>query len=398
MSNYSRSTIENILSHISSGNDSSDILPSIKDTTINLSTYYDSSVELEILNDMETKRRIIPIIYLAILTLLGSPGNLLILYIYFVRFRRKTTHRALVIALALADFLVCSLVIPFEIYQMTKEYTFVDEWFCKFCSTCKNAMVISSVLILLTLSVNRYWSICKPLRQQLRYYQTLKCIAFIACFSVLFAAPDIFLTGIKFHHLENNLVGRDCSNSEYYADTIYPMLYGSTRLLLYLLCTVALLVMCFLIGRTIVQHVMFCNQFRNSYTTKATSIFDGRPKEERLVLKQHVTNKHRTCNYIKQKLTDSPTKVTKTALIVSICYVIVYLPYMIIKVLAAIYEGHIMPQNELASIMMPILSRTHLINNVVNFIIYLAVDLSFRKECCNALFSIFCCIIGFYKE
>lgn len=372
----------------------------------NLSALNDTSVTLEYLNDEETKRRIIPIIYLTTLLVLGTPGNLMIIYIYFVKFKRKATHRTFVIALALADLLVCSFAIPFEIYQMTREYTFETEWLCKLCRTCKNAMTISSALILLTLSINRYWSICKPLRQQLRYFQALKCIACIVSFSIVFAAPEIFLTGIKIHYLDHNLIGRDCSDSENYAHTIYPMIYGTVQLVFYFSCTIILLVMCFLIGRQILIHVTFRRQFRLSrmFTKRrskessvSTTTIVSRPKVPSLAsLKQFFSNKER--NHTKHKNTTSPTKVTRTALVVSVCFVIVYMPYITIKLLAAITEGHIMPPSRLASIIMPLFSRTHFINNVVNFIIYLYMDLSFRKQCSNVLFSVCLHLVCFHRQ
>lgn len=362
-----------------------------------------NSITLEYLNGEETKRRIIPIIYLTILSLLGIPGNLTIIYIYLVKFRRKATHRTFVIALAIADFLVCLLAIPFEIFQMTMEYTFDAEWLCKLCRTCKNAMTLSSALILLALSINRYWSICKPLRLQLQFYQALKCIGAIVTFSVVFATPEIFLTGIKTHDLGNNLVGRDCSDSDKYAHTIYPMVYGLTQLVFYFLCTIFLLVMCFLIGRKILRHVSFRKQFRLSTmfrdrskdSSVTSSTKDGRPKAPSLAsLKQFFSNKEQTKKTPHCKNTNSPTKVSRTALVVSICFVIVYLPYIIIKLLAAVTEGDIMPPSRLASAIMPLFSRTHFMNNVVNFMIYLYVDSSFRKQCCDMVtsmcFHLFC--------
>ncbi|XP_071123233.1 thyrotropin-releasing hormone receptor-like [Mytilus edulis] len=349
-----------------------------------------SDITLEYLNDVETERRIVPIVYLTILCILGTIGNLLIMYVYLIKFRRKATHRTFIVALAIADFLVCSFAIPFEIFQMTREYTFNAEWLCKFFRMFKNSFTLSSALILIGLSVNRYRSICYPLKTQLTYCQALKCIVCLVCFASVFASPEIFLTGIKIHKLENNLVGKDCSDSSEYEHTMYPMIYGTTQMVLYILCTISLLVMCLLIGRQIMRHVTFRDQFRLSKIFKTTSketsvststmvgIEKGSSTKKRVKDRLFSHKKHKTSSH---KRINSPTKVTRTALVVSICFVILYLPYITMKILSAVTEGHIMPPSKLASIIMPTLSRTHFMNNVVNFIIYLKMDLSFRRQC-----------------
>jgi hypothetical protein len=61
---------------------------------------------------------------------------------------------------------------------------------------------------------------------------------------------------------------------------------------------------------------------------------------------------------VKRK-TNSPMKVTRTALVVSICFNIVFLPYVVVKLIAAITEDNIMAPSAVTSILLPILSRTH---------------------------------------
>jgi hypothetical protein len=79
-------------------------------------------------------------------------------------------------------------------------------------------------------------------------------------------------------------------------------------------------------------------------------------------------------------------KVTRTALVVSICFNIVFLPYVVVKLIAAITEDNIMAPSAVTSILLPILSRTHFINNIVNFMIYISMDMAFRRHC-KAIFT-----------
>lgn len=362
---------------------------------VNASLSNVTSIGLDYFNDEETRRRIVPITFLTLLSILGIQGNFMIIYIYLVKFRRKATHQTFVLALAFADFFVCCFAIPFEIYQMTKEYTFYNELLCKVLNTFKSALIISSALLLMSLSLNRYWSICKPLHRQLQYNQALWCVCFIFGLSVLLAVPDFFFTGIKTHDLGNGLIGRDCSDSDYYSDTPYPMAYTTSQLAFYVLCNVVLLVMCCSIGRKIIRHLTFRKQFRMSVicgkkpngpeNKPSTTTPNDSPRGQRI--KQYFKRTER--NKTNHKQANSPTKVTKTAVVVSLCFVVVYLPYIIIRTLSAVTGGHLMVPGKLASAIMPILSRTHYINNVTNCIVYLILDLAFRKQSSILLLSVY---------
>ena len=355
-----------------------------------------SDITLDYLNDEETKRRIVPIVYLALLMVFGVPGNILIIYVYTVKFQRKATHRTFVVALAITDFLVCTFTISFEIAQMTHEYTFYAEWLCKFGRTLNAILTTSSALILVALSANRYRHICQPMRIQLTYSQALKCIGCIICFTLFLAWPEVILTGLTTHDREHNLTAFDCSHAQNYINTNYPVIYSVGMLIFYILCMVSLLIMCFFIGRQIIKHMEFRDQFRLSKmfsaSQKSTSSFTSTTMESGDETNTKINNKkaynqkkNSKSPSVKRK-TNSPMKVTRTALIVSICFNIVFLPYVVVKLIAAITEDNIMAPSAVTSILLPILSRTHFINNIVNFMIYISMDMAFRRHC-KAIFT-----------
>ena len=363
--------------------------------TLNSSAVID--ITLEYLNDQETKRRIVPLVYLSVLTILGVPGNILILFIYMVKFKKKATHRTFVIALAITDLLNCVFTIPFEIAQMTHEYTFYTEWLCKCGRTLNAIFTTSSALILVALSANRYRRICQPLGMQLTYHQALKCIVCISFLTLLLSWPESILTGLKHHDLENNLTGFDCSNHQHFGDTYYPMVHGITMLFVYMSCTIALLIMCFSIGRNIIIQDEFRSQFRLSVMFKPKSSCKNTHRQSKNKKQVHKYTNSATSSTTKTK-TKSPTKVTRTVLFVSIGFVIVFLPFVVIKLMAAIMAGNIMPPSPLASILLPTLSRTHFMNNVMNFIIYICMDAAFRRHCKVIFVSIHSIVFNFIKK
>ena len=347
---------------------------------------------LEYFNEVETKRRIVPLVYLTLLVVLGVPGNILIMFVYIVKFQRKTKHRMFVVSLAIADFLVCTFTIPFEIAQMTHEYTFYAEWVCKFGRTVNVIFTTSSALILVALSVNRYRRICHPMTGPLTSTQVLISIIGIVCVTIIFAWPESILSGIKLHDLGDNVTGFDCSNKEEYANTNYPLIYSIGTLIVYSLCMFSLITMCILVGRKILKHIKFSSQFSiptivvtpaksssSLNVTPNTSIKEF-PRNKIVFVKSYIFRKGKASRVVRQRA-NSPMKVTRTALIVSICFIIVFIPFICIKIIAAVTEGNIMPPSPLASILLPTLARTHFVNNVLNFIIYISIDLAFRKHC-----------------
>ncbi|CAG2254547.1 CCKAR [Mytilus edulis] len=353
------------------------------------------------LNNEETIRRVVPIVYLTILTLIGIPGNLLILYIYLAKFQKKAVHRTFVTTLALVDLFVCCVAIPFEIVQMAHEYIFYSEILCKFGRTAKSLLTLLSALVLVALSMNRFRRICQPLKKQLTCQQTLKCMGYMFFFAVLFSSAELLLSGIRLHDLEHNLIGHDCSLSKEYINTIYLLVYSTVQLILYIICMVSLIIMCFLIGRQILQHIKFRDQFRltrlvfskrrNRTSMSTATCIAGVNRESDPVNHSSNANKYRRRSSSSTKKR-SPTKITRTAFTVSLCFIFVYFPYIVIGVLDATTEGDIIPNSDVASAVMPLLYRSHFINNVVNFIIFVRMDTAFRKQCreiSTDLFSLF---------
>lgn len=379
--------------------------------TLNSSAVID--ITLEYLNDQETKRRIVPLVYLSVLTILGVPGNILILFIYMVKFKKKATHRTFVVALAITDLLNCVFTIPFEIAQMTHEYTFYTEWLCKCGRTLNAIFTTSSALILVALSANRYRRICQPLGIQLTYHQALNCIVCISFLTLVLSWPESILTGLKLHDLENNLTGFDCSNHQHFGDTYYPMVHSIMMLFVYMSCMISLLIMCFSIGRNIIIQDEFRSQFRLSvmFRPKIPCKTIHRQNENKRQLHKYTKSatspsikcvtspptKSATSPSTKSK-TKSPTKVTRTVLFVSLGFVIVFLPFVVIKLMAAIMAGNIMPPSQLASILLPTLSRTHFMNNVINFTIYICMDAAFRRHCKVIVVSIHSIVFNFINK
>lgn len=367
-----------------------------------------SNKTLQEYNDEEANRRLIPVIYLGLLMLIGIPGNLIVLIVYPSRFP-KTTHRMFITGLAVADILVCVVTLPFEITEMRLQYTFYNSWCCKFFRACNTLFALSSIFILMGLSGDRFRRVCTPLKVQMTSRHATIYIMFCVVLAVIFSWPNFFISGIRLVNLGNNVTGYDCSLSDQFAKTKYPTLYGGTLFLVFIICMISLIVLYSLIGRQILKHFQFRRRFSRSSTSKSTSstpvsndsrklmstnkaeqeynnevFIDNKPKEtqEMLTRKSHrKSSKHHSTKHQSVKEDATSKKLTKIALAISLAFILSYLPHLTISLLTALKGKFLLPPGPVVSAVLPIVTRSFAINNVVNPIIYGLMDKRFRDNC-----------------
>ena len=387
---------------------------SITDTTI--MSY--SNKTLQEYNDEEANRRLIPVIYLGLLMLIGIPGNLIVLIVYPSRFP-KTTHRMFITGLAVADILVCVVTLPFEITEMRLQYTFYNSWCCKFFRACNSLFALSSIFILMGLSGDRFRRVCTPLKVQMTSRHATIYIMFCVVLAVIFSWPNLFISGIRLVNLGNNVTGYDCSLSDQFAKTKYPTLYGGTLFLVFIICMIILIVLYFLIGRQILKHFQFRRRFSRSSTSMSTSstpvsndsqklmsankaeqeynnevFIDNKPTEtqEMLTRKSHrKSSKHHSTKHQSVKEDAGSNKLTKIALAISLAFILSYLPHLTISLLTALKGKFLLPPGPVVSAVLPIVTRSFAINNVVNPIIYGLMDKRFRDNCKLMFKNALCC-------
>ncbi|CAG2254554.1 unnamed protein product [Mytilus edulis] len=77
-------------------------------------------------------------------------------------------------------------------------------------------------------------------------------------------------------------------------------------------------------------------------------------------------------------------KVTKTAFVISIAFILSYLPYITVKLVAALSNGQYKSDSIIQGII-PILSRCFLLNNIINPFVYVCLDQTFLTQCKRVL-------------
>ena len=103
------------------------------------------------------------IMWIAVLMLIGTFGNSLVIYVYGRRFKH-TSSNYFILTMAVFDLVVCLIAMPTEIYDLLKPFTFYNEIGCKVFRSAENFAIYGSVVVLIEIAFDRYIKICWPLK------------------------------------------------------------------------------------------------------------------------------------------------------------------------------------------------------------------------------------------
>ncbi|XP_053407720.1 uncharacterized protein LOC128559595 [Mercenaria mercenaria] len=166
-------------------------------------------------------------VLISIEAFIGFFGNIIILLVYYSRYRR-INFRYFVLALAIVDITSCCTTLPGEVFSQLNWYDYQHAWICKVKSFFNIYTALGSASILLLLAIDRYRKICHPFDWQIRCPVALRLCGVCLMVSAIVSIPVFILWGkqtYSYKYEGNNITVSVCEKSEEYADTIYPLLY-----------------------------------------------------------------------------------------------------------------------------------------------------------------------------
>lgn len=344
-------------------------------------TLYDYNAE-------EASRRLIPVIYLGFLLLIGAIGNVLVLIIYPLRFP-NTTRMIFITGLSIPDLLICIVVIPFEIVEMRFQYMFYNEIACKIFRTFSTWYSVASMFVLMELSFDTYKKICKPFKIQITIKQAKLYIGCAFILSMCIAGSSLLNSGTRLVKLDNYTTGYDCSLADEYADTLLPVIGEGLILIISISCMIVLIVTYSLIGRKILKQSIFRRQFQIAKSSNTSDVIKSDDTQNVEVFTmtgssdstQNIETLNKDNERKEKEKPSSLRRVTKIAFVVSIVFILSYIPHVVVSLLTAVKGSFLLEPGPVVSALMPILARSVMINNVANPIIYGFMDNRFRKNC-----------------
>ncbi|CAG2229944.1 unnamed protein product [Mytilus edulis] len=226
------------------------------------------TLSLSELNSQEVFKRLPVIVFISILILMGTIGNLHVLYIYYRKFNRST-YRNFVLTLAAIDIVSCTISMPFEIYDELYPYLFQANVACKVFRFINFTLAIATGLMLVVISSERYRRICRPFGSQLTEKQSIYAmIGIIICASGA-SLPALYVYGIKTTQIPGyDSVGTECTWGDHIEVYVGYIFYGET-LMTVIGCMIALVVIYSIVGKYLWDHAhKMSKNMRTKYQMK----------------------------------------------------------------------------------------------------------------------------------
>ena len=207
------------------------------------STVQESVVSLEELSKQEVIRQIPLFIFLFLIAIFGSAGNILVLYVYKLKYV-SSSCRTFVLFLSAVDLFSASVGIPVEILFLFYEFDFRLIGLCKLSVFLNSWPTLTSGFVLVAIAVDRYRKICKPFMWQIKPKIAIYVCMFCAILAFTFSWISPVIYGIK--QSENsryNLNVSECAVTDDMHETVLPVINNVSFALLFVGALVSMSVM-----------------------------------------------------------------------------------------------------------------------------------------------------------
>lgn len=367
------------------------------------------------------------IIFLIILLVIGTVANGHVFGIFLFRYNRKSTYVTFVLALALIDLLVCVIDLPLEILDLGYPYDFYSEPGCKLFKFISAALILSSVLTLTLLSRDRFKRICHPLSPQWSNSTCRRYIAGGIVSSVILAAPVFYVQGLHAVKLPDGRVVQKCFFEDDIDESLNPpLIHLSVLYILFFVCVLVLIVSYAYIMIVIyhrrksfhqagkmnersVSNLNSSQQSKSKTQSKGTTCASDNEKFENTESNSkenysqnewtrqksyEISTVQNAMEFYKikslqvvpkirtdKKVVASSNRSTIILFIITVIFIVVYLPYLVLGVFLCVVENFKANMSVLELSVYRLSMRLMFLNNVVNCFVYGIFDSRFNRAC-----------------
>lgn len=360
----------------------------------NNETKVDPDKLLRELNDRTALRFLPVIIYMSLLMLIGTFGNLMVLIVY-LRKRLKCSSDYFILNLAFLDLLTCLIGVPVEIADLRDPYMFYAPAACKLLRTVESFSNMGSTLTLMAIAMDRYKRICKLGERFSNQKAKRLCVG-----AILIGAITCWPAGVVFGKktVDVGIPGAntaDCSTADEMRNTIYPLLYHGLVMLYFIICVIFVLfvyvrISIFIRRGKSKQKKVAKPTAQDAPSFNLHSSNDGHTalsgvSEEEDVKKLHVIEKKAVDISQGGRLVNT-IKVTRTTTIfvaVTAAFILSYLPFLVVMITRNIkknFEDILSPS---AEVFYKFCLKSYFINNAINPVIYSFLNRNFRADVIN---------------
>ncbi|KAK6167648.1 hypothetical protein SNE40_021625 [Patella caerulea] len=393
---------------------------------------------IDLKNADTAKKMIIPIVYVAIMMVLGLIGNALVVYIYGFKWR-KTPEKCFITTLAIFDLVNCVITMPTEIATLVSFYRFTSHSFCKISRFSTFWMNNSSVVLLFAIAVDRFIKICLPNKVSFNYQKAQITCVCSTLVGLAVSWPSLIIYGIMTIPITKDITMTFCNVADGMKNSSYTIGFYIYLWVAFLAIALVMIILYGLIGIRIWLQKSKGDKRKDSLkaslrssksgshsnekevslisikpkveveNTQSVELSDdafdsgssGEPKRDGVVISPPVKPEPKTSTRSRLK---SMTKVhisksglqagkaTAMLFTITMVYIISFLPYLVITIMRTAYGDTWYPSLSLSSqVAVNLFLRSYLISNTGNAIVYGFCNLTFRRECAKIFTRLFCC-------
>ncbi|XP_052267697.1 G-protein coupled receptor 84-like [Dreissena polymorpha] len=403
-------------------------------THVNVSLTENNTSMINTLNAERFRLLIHAFVYSVFLMIVGIPGNSLVLYVYFVKWK-KSTSRIFILFLTTQDLINCLTTIPMELYILRFSIVLDEPWLCKISRFSTFTMNSSSAAILVAIAVDRFRRICRPHGPQFNTKTSKRiCIGCVLIGICLYAWPSVIFYGTRTITV-GGYVGKSCQIMNQYDGSIFPKIYFLFHICSTAVIFIVLSVLYYLVGLVVYRH----KKMRMKRSEERNKVLDMLIKEDRApherVKRSDINNtdeiyttpttnirilstqindlKHKNSkvdsaiqmkpDYKQRKeITQSDTQTNLKSVIssklkiggstlmlflITLAYVVSFLPFLVIAVLRQTDSKFLMTLNDAGYAVYQVCLRSYLLSCAINPIIYSFCNAQFRKFCLDVFKS-----------
>lgn len=261
--------------------DSSEMLNN--STLTDLSNYTsDGAITLHMVQTKWTLEYIILAVYLGLLSVIGSVGNVPVLIVYFHR-REQTPANTFIKALAAIDLFVCSCLIP---YTMVYELHLVRvDAICRIFEYLRHVAVMGSNLTLVAIASERYIAVCRITRK-LSVKHINKGMFVIMLFSCLAAAPSVGMfavvskkevENVKCHFNHDSVEGPFCHFTYTILGETLATVYQGCLMIIFFITLFVIVIFYIIVYIVLWKKTQFRKQIRKNNSQEISASFNSEP-------------------------------------------------------------------------------------------------------------------------
>ncbi|XP_052086565.1 growth hormone secretagogue receptor type 1-like [Mytilus californianus] len=363
-----------------------------------------SNIYLEELNNAKVKSLIPNTVLIFAFLLASLVGNGLVLFVYKFKLKSKTDDRYFIPCLALVDMIACSIGATHSISMNFNPFNFRNDLICKLIWTLHQSISLSSALLLLAIAVQRYIKVSRLLNSSMSLRSKRLTIISILIGSIVISVPCLVLYGedeVVLKYENRTITGYNCGAVPN-VNRYFLFGYSVTLLLMCLSGIFALIILYCLILRIIYRQESF--RRRNTYRPNKHSLNVRAQHSSGNTIQTDISNYNQQENTnggsdIKGHISSAIQTGHQSKFVRIICLItrkhrfsimfflitilscISYLPRIALMIIESAIASFWDNLTDTEYVIALCVYRGHLLNTVVNPVIYLVFDTVFRSSC-----------------